>query len=35
MAQAKALGGRRSELRDADFHLLSLAFRRARVLHPF
>ena len=26
---------RRSELRDADFHFLALAFRRARVLHPF
>src|SRR5271167_3654584 len=26
---------RRSEWRDADFHFLALAFRRARVLHPF
>jgi REP element-mobilizing transposase RayT len=26
---------RRSELRDADFLFLALAFRRARVLHPF
>jgi REP element-mobilizing transposase RayT len=26
---------RRSELRDSDFHFLALAFRRARVLHPF
>jgi putative transposase len=26
---------RRSELRDADFHFLALAFRRARVLRPF
>jgi REP element-mobilizing transposase RayT len=26
---------RRSALRDADFHFLALAFRRARVLHPF
>jgi REP element-mobilizing transposase RayT len=26
---------RRSELQDADFHFLALAFRRARVLHPF
>jgi REP element-mobilizing transposase RayT len=26
---------RRSALRDADFRFLALAFRRARVLHPF
>ena len=26
---------RRSELRDADFHFLALAFRRAHVLRPF
>jgi hypothetical protein len=26
---------RRSALRDADFHFLALAFRGARVLHPF